>query len=58
MVSGFQKHTTYDGKDTTKAMHCLDVREALPFLTYEEAEQAYKKYGGGWWHCVLNTGRE
>jgi hypothetical protein len=39
-------------------MHCLDVREALPFLTYEEAEQAYKKYGGGWWHCVLNTGRE
>lgn len=57
-VSAFQKHKTYEGQETTKAMHCVDIREALPFETYQAAEQAYKQYGGGWWHAVVNTERK
>jgi hypothetical protein len=56
-VSAFQKHENYEGELITKAMHCVDPREALPFESYEAAEKAYKRYGGGWWHVVLSTER-
>lgn len=56
-ISAFQKVENYEGELITKAMHCVDIREALPFKTYEEAEQTYKRLGGGWRHCVVNTNR-
>lgn len=44
------------GEPTIKAKHCIDVREALPYETYEAAEKAYKKtYMASWYHCILKS---
>ena len=52
-ISSFSKVVRDDGETTLKPRHCIDVREALPFATRQEAERAYKKMGLDWWHCIL-----
>ena len=54
-VSSFHKSTTFEGEEVTKARHCIDIREALPFRTRGEAERAFKRLGHGWWHCIVGT---
>jgi len=58
-VSRFYWGTDRWGNPQYKAEHCVDVREALPFVNRYEAEAEYKKtYMSSWWHCCLSTDNE
>jgi hypothetical protein len=55
MISSFVIGENYEGEKVTKAKHCMDVREALPFKTRVEAEHAWKRLDLDWWHCILGS---
>lgn len=58
-VKGFVKAEDYEGEQALKAVHCIDVREALPFKTRGEAYAAYKlTRSATWWHVALSTDKE
>ena len=57
-IESFQKVVKDSGETILKPRHCIDVRNALPFRTRQEAEAAYKKMGLDWWHCCLCTREE
>lgn len=46
----------YQGDPVLKAKHCIDVREAMPFINRGEAEKAIRRTNmAGWWHAVLSS---
>lgn len=55
-IAALVEGTNHRGEPVLKARHCIDVRDAMPFINRGEAEKMYRRTSmAGFWHCILST---